>query len=575
MPFLPASADEMKSLGWTSVDIILISGDAYVDHPGFGTAIIGRVLEAAGYKVGIIAQPDWRKDEDFLCLGVPRLFFGVSAGNMDSMVNHYTAQRKLRHNDAYSPDGKSGMRPDRATMIYTNILKRLFKTTPIVLGGIEASLRRIAHYNFWQDKIRNSILSDSKADLIVYGMGESAILEIAAALDKGKSANDIDSVPGTVVMQNQAPQQDDSEDSMILPDADHCKDKETFHQMTKLFFKHHQSRVLYQKNGGRWIKHNPPAKPLETNDLDRIYALPFEYAPHPRYKGLSIPAFEQIKDSITSHRGCYGGCNFCAISCHQGRAVQSRSSGSIISESLRLIRRKRSGKTTISDLGGPTANMYASSCKLKFPPSCKRLSCVYPGVCANLMMDHDAQLRLLAEVEAQDGIGHVFIASGIRHDLAVNSKAYISAIATKYTGGRLKLAPEHCVPKVLRLMGKPVIESYETFSKEFFAACNQAGLKRQIVPYIIIGHPGTTIQDAIELRKWLIKNTIRIEQVQEFTPTPMTISTCMYFTGMDFETGAPIEIPKPSEVRKQKELALWHLSDASSPFHAKAKKLTH
>lgn len=571
MPFPPTNAAEMKALGWNKADIILISGDAYVDHPGFGTAVIARVLEAAGYKVGVIPQPDWRRDEDFLALGTPELFFGISAGNMDSMVNHYTAQRKLRHNDAYSPEGKAGLRPDRASMIYANVIQRLHKNTPIVLGGIEASLRRIAHYDFWQDKIKNSIISDSKADFLVYGMGESAILAIASAMKSGNAMDRMDSIPGTAILQNRAPQSSESGEYIILPDADQCHDKKTFLHMTRLFYQHHQNRVLYQKNGGRWVKHNPPAPALETKELDRVYALPFEYAPHPRYKGMIIPAFEQIKDSITSHRGCYGGCNFCAISSHQGRAVQSRSQRSIISESARLAKRKPKGKTTISDLGGPTANMYASACKLGFPASCKRLSCLYPNICPNLVMDHDAQLKLLADVEAQDGIGHVFISSGIRHDMAVTSKAYISAIAGKYTGGRLKLAPEHSVPKVLRLMGKPPIDSYETFSKEFFKACARAGVKRQIIPYLIIGHPGTTLQDAIELRKWLIKNNIRVEQVQEFTPTPMTISTCMYFTGMDFETGEAIEIPKPSEVRKQKDLALWHLSDRPKALHTKDK----
>lgn len=540
MQFLPTTYSEMQALSYSELDIILVSGDAYIDHPSFGTAIIGRVLEAAGYRVGIIPQPDWTKDEDFLALGRPRLFFGISAGNMDSMVNHYTAQRKRRNNDAYSPNGEIGHRPDRANLIYCNILKRLFKGTPIVLGGIEASLRRIAHYDFWQDKVRNSILSDSKADLLVYGMAEKPILEIADALNKGIDIKELQDIAGTVCFAQKQP-----EEALYLPPAEACKDKATFYQMNKIFFREHQSRPLYQMNGGRLLKHNPPAAEHRQKELDAIYALPFRNAPHPRYDGQKIPAFEQIRNSITSHRGCYGGCHFCAIYAHQGRKIQSRSSSSILNEAKRI-------NGTISDLGGPTANMYSSHCKQGWPKSCKRQSCLYPTICPNLVADHTSQLKLLAELEKLPNIRHIFIASGIRHDMALGNKEYISALARKYTGGRLKLAPEHSSDSVLKLMGKPPIKCYEDFSNEYFRAVKKAGLKRQIVPYIIIGHPGTTMQDALALRNWLKKHKIQVEQVQEFTPTPMTISTCMYYTGLDFETGKPVHVSSPGEVRKQK-----------------------
>lgn len=530
----------MKARGWSVCDIILISGDAYIDHPSFGVPIIARTLEAAGFRVGIISQPDRHNDADFMALGAPRLFFGISSGNMDSMVNHYTAQRRLRSDDAYSPQGKSGKRPDRAVMIYTNIIKRLYKGIPVVIGGVEASLRRVAHYDFWQNKVRNSILADSKADLLIYGMAEQTITDLARMLDAGKHISELNDLPSTVCFCKEAGEP-------RLPDADQCGDKNTFHLMNRVFYDNYATKALFQLNGGRWIKHNPPAPALPGKELDRIYSLPFMNAPHPTYGNQRIPAWEQIKQSITSHRGCYGGCNFCAIAVHQGRRIQSRSAASIIAEARKL-------KGTISDVGGPSANMYGSYCKLGFPDSCPRRSCIFPEICPNLVLDHEAQLHLLDAISKLPDIKHVFIASGIRHDLVLGNKRYIKAIATKYTGGRLKLAPEHSAPNVLKLMGKPPIERFEAFSKEYFEELRSSGLKRQIIPYIIIGHPGTTMEDAIALKHWLEKHKIHVEQVQEFTPTPMTISTCMYYTGLDFESGSPIHIPSPGEIRKQKEL---------------------
>ncbi len=540
MHFLPINKQDLNARNWSELDIILINGDAYIDHPSFGAAIIARSLEAAGFRVGIISQPDWRKDEDFLALGKPRLFFGITSGNMDSMVNHYTAQRRLRSDDAYSPGGQSGRRPDRAVMIYANILQRLFKGVPIVIGGIEASLRRLAHYDYWQDKIRNSILSDSKAELLIYGMAERTIVDLARRLDNGESILEIKDLPSSVCYVSQP-------GKPLLPNAEDCRDKATFHRMNRMFYELFPTQALYQINGGRWLKHNPPAPPLSCEELDNIFALPFMNAPHPVYQGQTFPAWEQIKNSITSHRGCYGGCNFCAIAVHQGRKIQSRSAYSIVKEARRI-------KGSISDVGGPSANMYQSTCKLGFPDSCPRRSCAFPQICPNLQLDHDAQIRLLDEISRLPNVKHVFVASGIRHDLALGNKRYISEIARKYTGGRLKLAPEHSSPKVLRLMGKPPIERFEAFSKEYFEEVRKAGIKRQIIPYIIIGHPGTTMEDAIALKHWLDAHNIQVEQVQEFTPTPMTISTCMYYTGLDFETGEPIHIPSPGEIRKQKEL---------------------
>ena len=545
MLFLPVNQSDLKERDWDYLDIILISGDAYIDHPSFAAAIIGRTLEAAGFRVGIIPQPDWRNDSAFTVLGKPRLFFGITAGNMDSMVNHYTAQRKLRNDDAYSPDGISGKRPDRAIIIYTNIIKRLFKGVPIVIGGIESSLRRIAHYDFWQDKVRNSILADSKADILIYGMGERPVTDLAILLQKGIPVSSIQNLPSTVVFSSTFPAKED----IILPEAEKCSAKETFYQMTRQFEDNYRTKTIFQKTAGRWLKHNPPAKPLTTKEMDSIYALPFAYQPHPVYAGHKIPAYEQIKDSITSHRGCYGGCNFCAIACHQGRNIQSRSETSLLKEA-----QKHTG--TITDVGGPTANMYASFCRLDFPDTCKRSSCLVPDICPNLQINHSVQLKILAKIGNLPRIKHLFIASGIRYDMAVNDDNYIEALATKYTGGRLKLAPEHSVSSVLRLMNKPQIEVFEKFCKKFYFYTNKAGLKSQIIPYLIIGHPGTTMEDAFELRNWLRKNKLKVEQVQEFTPTPMTISTCMYYTGLDYETGKPIHIPKPSEIRRQKELII-------------------
>ena len=551
MPFLPMTGTEMKQLGWKQCDFIIVTGDAYVDHPSFGAAIIGRILEKAGFKVGVIAQPDWKTDSDWLELGAPRLGFGITAGNLDSMVNHYTAQKKIRHNDAYSPDDKAGLRPDRATIIYCNKVRQLFKHTPIIIGGVEASMRRISHYDFWQDKVRNPILADAKADILVYGMGESAIREIAARLNQEEDVSSIKDVKGTVVFDSP------SESDIMLPDAETCSDPATFYQMTRLFHLNFQEKIIHQKVAGRFIRHNPPSDPLTAQELDKVYALPYMRLPHPRYGKATIPAWVQIKDSITAHRGCMGGCNFCTIGYHQGKAIQSRSEKSILAE-LETLTEQKSFKGTVSDIGGPSANMYGMRCRLGFPKSCKRNSCLYPEICSQLDVSHKQITALLKKALQVEGINHVFISSGIRFDLALKDVDYIKQIALQHTGGLLKVAPEHTESAVLKAMGKPEIKLYLDFCELFYSLSQQAGKKSGVVPYIIAGHPGSTLTDAVNLSLWLKKRNIKLEQVQEFTPTPMTISTCQYYTGLDFETGKPIHVPKGREVRLQKALVLWH-----------------
>ena len=533
-------------------DIILVSGDAYVDHPSFGTAIIARVLEAEGYKVGVIAQPDWKKDRDFMVFGAPRLFFGVTAGNMDSMVNHYTAQKKIRSDDAYSPDGVAGLRPDRAVLIYTQQLKRLFKQVPIILGGIEASLRRIPHYDFWSDKIRNSILFDSKADVLVYGMGEKPIIEIADRLANGEMIKELTDIRGTVVSVPAI-----REKGLILPEFTQQIDQQGFYETYKLFYRAYAHEVLFQKNGLRYLKHNLPAPESTPEELDRIYLLPFTGKPDPIYKGMKIPAFEQIKESITSHRGCFGGCNFCALFLHQGKFIQSRSIESVLAELKRLVGRDYF-RGTVTDIGGPSANMYGIVCKNK---ACRRLSCLRPEICPDLDISHNCYRKLLRGARNIAGVKHLFIASGIRTDLALRSRGFISDLVRYYTGGRIKLAPEHKSARVLAAMNKQDFCCQEEFLALFANQCTQEGKNYSLTSYIMVGHPNTTLDDAIELAVYLKTEGVQLKQVQEFTPTPMTISTCMYYTGRDFETGERIFIPKGREIRLQKALIHWFMPE--------------
>jgi uncharacterized radical SAM protein YgiQ len=547
--FLPTSKKDMTQLSWNQLDVIIITGDAYVDHPAFGPILIARFLEAKGFKVGIISQPDCKTNSDFLKLGRPRLFFGISAGNMDSMVNLYTAQKKLRSEDAYSPGGKTDLRPNRATIVYTQKVQTLFKDIPVVLGGIEASLRRIPHYDFWSNKLRNSILFDSKADILVYGMGEKPVLEIAERLATGEQIDKLDNIRGTVVISK------NNSTGVRLPEFSNSFSRKDFIKQHKIFENHYREKVLSQKFGNRFLIHNPPSHPLSQGEMDEIYNLPFTRESHPMYKGKKIPAFLQIQNSVTSHRGCFGGCSFCAIGLHQGKTIQSRSRNSILKE-LKEITRKEYFKGTISDIGGPTANMYNMHCKINISETCQRNSCLFPSFCSQLDIFHKEQKKLLSSAKKLQGIKHVFVSSGIRFDLALYDKEYIQQLAKHHVSGLLKLAPEHKSEKVLKLMCKPSFNLYEKFRQYFDTYCKKIGKEQYIVPYLVAGHPGATLQDTIELAIYLRKNNIKLKQIQEFTPTPMTASTYMYYTGTDLK-GNKINIPKGREMRLMKALLQW------------------
>jgi uncharacterized radical SAM protein YgiQ len=548
--FLPTSRREMQDRGWNQLDIIIVSGDAYVDHPSFGPVIVARHLESLGFKVGVISQPDWKTDVDFLQLGKPRLLFGISSGNMDSMINHYTAQKKIRSEDAYSPGGKSGLRPNRAAIVYSQKVRALFKDVPIVLGGVEASLRRLPHYDFWSDKIRNSILFDAKADMLVYGMGERPISEIAQQLAEGKAVSDLTKIRGTVFI---------SKPNLGEIDMQEFSGSYTPKEFWKLhdqFEKDHREKILSMKFAGRYLIHNPPAKPLSSKGMDELYDLPFTRESHPKYKGKKIPAFEQIKNSITSHRGCFGGCSFCAIGSHQGKSIQSRSKSSILKE-VRELTHKDYFQGTISDVGGPTANMYGMSCKLNISETCKRTSCLYPQICPNLNSNHKPYRNILKEVRSNSNVKHTFVSSGFRFDLGLLDEQFIKDLAEHHTSGLLKLAPEHKSDKVLTFMNKPSFDLYEKFGKYFGTYSKQIGKKQFIVPYIIVGHPGATLKDTIELAIYLKKHKMKLDQIQEFTPTPMTVSTMMYYTELDLK-GYRIHVPKGREIRLMKALVQWY-----------------
>jgi uncharacterized radical SAM protein YgiQ len=547
--FLPTSKKEITQLGWKQLDVIIVTGDAYIDHPAFGAAIIGRYLLSKGFKVGIIAQPDWKKDQDFLALGEPRLFFGITAGNMDSMVNHYTARKKIRSNDAYSPQDKAGLRPNRASIVYSNKIKKLFKNVPVVLGGVEASLRRIPHYDYWSNKVRNSILFDSKADLLVYGMGERPILQVALALEAGEIPQNI---AGTTVISKQIA----SEPYHLLPEFHSKFSKQEFWQLNKEFLQNYRDKDLYMLFAGRYLKHNKPAEPLSTNEMDEIYNLEFERDLHPQYKNKRITAFEQIKTSVTAHRGCFGGCNFCAIGQHQGKTISSRSEKSILTEVDKITNQKYFHKN-ISDIGGPTANMYGTYCKLGISRTCTRNSCLMPDICPHLQTSQTSYKKLLTKVRKKEKVQNVFIGSGIRFDLALQDQDFIRQIAKNHTSGLLKLAPEHTNDRVLQKMNKPKFKYYQQFLEQYMKYSRQFGKKQFVVPYIIVGHPGETLQDTIELAYYLKKNNIRLKQIQQFTPTPMTISTLMYYTGKDLQN-RKIYVPNGREIRLMKALVQWY-----------------
>ena len=554
-PFLPMSRTEMAALGWDACDVVLVTGDAYVDHPSFGMAIIGRLLEAQGFRVGIIAQPDWQSAEPFRALGKPRLFFGVTGGNMDSMVNRYTADRRLRHDDAYTAGGEGGHRPDRCTIVYAQRCREAFKDVPIVLGGIEASLRRIAHYDYWSDKVRRSILADAKADILIYGNAERAIVEVAHRLAEGETPRELTSIRGSALFcrvpdhYTELPAHDlDSADEgasrrpgdtvIRLPSCEQVEqDREAYARASRVLHRESNpgnARPLVQRHGDRDLWLNPPPIPLTSTEMDAVYDLPYARAPHPSYGDAKIPAWEMIKFSVTIMRGCFGGCTFCSITEHEGRVIQSRSEGSILRE-IELIRDKTPGFTgVISDIGGPTANMYRMACKdPKVEALCRRPSCVFPDICENLNTSHDDLIRLYRKVREVKGIKKVMVASGVRYDLAVKSPEYVKELVTHHVGGYLKIAPEHTERGPLDKMMKPGIGAYNRFKQMFEAAAQQAGKKYFLIPYFIAAHPGTTDEDMMNLALWLKKNRYRADQVQTFLPSPMATATAMYHTGVN------------------------------------------
>lgn len=553
--YLPTTRKELDLRGWDSVDVILFSGDAYVDHPQFGAAVIGRVLEHAGYRVALVPQPDWRGDHrDFTKLGKPRLFFGVSAGAMDSMVNHYTAAKRKRSDDAFSPDGKAGLRPDYCTATYCRILRQHFPDTPIVIGGIEASMRRLTHYDYWADRLMPSILADSGADLLIYGMGEKAIVETAEHIRDGRPLRDI---PQTAYLATDiVPAADDI---VLHPHEEALKDKrkhaENFRYIETESNKIIASRIV-QQIGNQQVVVNPPYLPLTTEELDAIYDLPFQYLPHPKYKDKRIPAYEMIRFSVCMHRGCFGGCSFCTISAHQGKQITSRTKASILRQISRL-QALPEWKGVISDLGGPSANMYGMHGKdMSLCRRCARASCLTPSVCKNLNRDFRPILDIYRTVDALPEVKHAFVGSGIRYDLM--SEEYGEQLITRHVSGRLKVAPEHTAPDVLQLMRKPSWEHFLRF-RDFFLRVNEAhGMNRQLIPYFISSHPGCTNRDMAHLAEWTKKMHYRPEQVQDFTPTPMTLSTTMFYTGINPYTMKPIYVARtPKEKKQQNQYFFW------------------
>lgn len=561
--FLPISKEEMLARDWHYYDFLLITGDAYVDHPSFGTAIIGRVLEAEGYRVAILSQPDWRHKESFTALGRPRYGVLISAGNIDSMVAHYTAAKRRRHDDAYSPGGKGGLRPDRATIVYANRIREVYGDIPMVIGGLEASLRRFAHYDYWEDKVRRSMLLDAQADLLTYGMGETATLEIARRLSAKEPIASITNVRGT---------------SFLTKTFSNCaypyelcasfeavaKDKRAYAEANWIQYQEHdpvRGKAVVQPHGDAFLVVNPPAMPLSTKELDRVAELPYARAWHPSYddKG-GVPAIEEVLFSVTHNRGCFGACNFCSLAFHQGKMITSRSHESIVREVTELTKHP-DFKGYIHDVGGPTANFRRPSCKKQDKVGlCKHRECLAPKPCPNLDADHTDYLQLLRKLRAIPGIKKVFIRSGIRFDFLLQDKSgeFFAELVKHHISGQLKVAPEHCVSHVLDHMGKPHIESYERFKQKYQRLNQKYGKDQYLVPYLMSSHPGCTLSDAISMAEWLNETGRQPEQVQDFYPTPGTLSTCMYYTGLDPKSLQPVYVPKSAQEKDmQRALLQW------------------
>lgn len=548
---LPMSMDEARDRGWDELDVVFITGDGYVDHPSFAMAILGRTLEAAGFRVGIVSQPDWRSCEDWRRFGRPRLFFGISAGNMDSMINHYTANRKVRNSDAYSPGGRIGLRPDRATLSYCHRAREAYKGVPVIAGGVEASLRRLAHYDFWGDNVRKSILLDSKADLVCYGMGENPIVEIAQRLDAGQSVKDLRDMRGVAYVAGAKDIVPD--DAIALPSFEEVRaDKVAFAEATKIIHNEtnpYNAKRLTQKHAELTVVVNPPQFPISQDAMDQIYGLPYTRKQHPSYQE-KIPAYTMIKDSVTIMRGCFGGCTFCSITAHQGRVIQSRSKDSIVKE-IDTMASDPNFKGTVSDIGGPTANMYEMKCtQPEVEAKCRRQSCVHPKICKLLGTDHGPLIQLMKESRSVKGVKKVLVASGIRMDLASRSPEYMKELTEHHVGGLLKVAPEHASDDVLDNMRKPPIENFAKFSDQFRDQSKKAGKKQYIVPYFISSHPGSDVNSMIDLAVFLKRNGYKPDQVQDFIPAPLDVATCMYYTEMDPFSKKPVFIAKSLKDRK-------------------------
>lgn len=558
--FLPTSAKEVEALGWDYIDVILFSGDAYIDHPSFGVAVIGRILESEGYRVAIVPQPNWRDDlRDFKKLGAPRLFFGVSAGSMDSMVNHYTAAKRLRHDDAYTPSGQYGFRPDYAVTTYTRILKELYPHTPVIIGGIEASLRRLTHYDYWSDKLKPSVLIESGADLLMYGMGDKSIIEVARALHNGYNAKllrklrqvafvaDGDYVAGLPADQ-----------TIRLNSYEQCCTSgkafgDNFVKMEVESNRMEQNKYLVEPTGERFVVINPPHAQMTTDELDHSFDLPYSRLPHPRYKGKTIPAYEMIKHSVNIHRGCFGGCSFCTISAHQGKFVTSRSERSILAE-IEKVKQLPDFKGYLSDVGGPSADMYRLGGKnTELCKKCTRPSCLTPRVCPNLNRNLTPLLDLYRKVREVKGIKKAFIGSGIRYDIPDDGGRYMREVIVNHTSGRLKVAPEHTEPHVLKLMRKPMWEEFEKLHRFFGQVCRENGLRYQLIPYFISSHPGCREEDMKKLSTKTRSLGLMTDQVQDLTPTPMTLSSVMFYTGHNPYTGEKLYVANSYEAKCQQK----------------------
>jgi len=570
--FLPTTKKEVELRNWDEVDVVFFTGDAYIDHPAFGAAVIGRILEAEGLKVALVPQPNWRDDlRDFKKMGRPRMFFAVSAGNMDSMVNHYTANKRLRSDDAYSPDGKPNMRPDYATITYCNIIKKLYPDVPLLIGGIEASLRRFTHYDYWSNKLMPSILVDSKADLLIYGNGEKPLRELVQRLKEGKTFAELTDIPQSSFLSKEIPASP-WKDITLVPHETCLTDKKLYASN----FKHIEQESnrfeadrLLQKTGNRWVIVNPPYAPLSEKELDASFDLPYTRVPHPKYKDKKIPAYEMIKFSVNMHRGCFGGCAFCTISAHQGKHIVSRSKESILNEA-RKITQMSEFKGYISDLGGPSANMYGlKGIDLEICKKCKKPSCIYPKVCFNLDTDHSRLIDIYRSVDSIPGVKKSFVGSGIRYDLLLsdtkNEEAnkshaeYIRELITNHVSGRLKIAPEHTSDNVLNLMRKPSFEYFGKFKTQFERINREAGLNQQLIPYFISSHPGCKGEDMADLAIQTKKLDFKLEQVQDFTPTPMTVATEIYYSGYHPYTLEPVFTAKTKEEKlEQRKFFFWY-----------------